>query len=144
MPATARTLDITVRLARPDEGHVIGQLAAESGKWEIVGMDWSVDPTPYWLIAEMDGIPWGCLQVLPGVPMGHLEFLCVPTCLDHRHRAKIVKRLLLTGLQTCKLAGAQFVSGVLHPGLDGYATVIEHRGGVKWFSGDVYLMRVTA
>ena len=133
---------LTVRLAQPGEGPLLHTLAQESGKWEITGLDWSFDPYPWWLIADVEGVPTGCLQVCPGIPLGRLEFLCVPTATPHVIKAKVVRALLLHGLAACRAHGAQFVTGMLHTGLEGYARIIERRGGVKWFTGDAYLFRV--
>lgn len=114
-----------------------------SGKWEIEGLDWSANIGPYWLVAEHDGDPVGCIQVCPGIPVGRLEFLSVPVDLSKRIKAMAVKRLLDAGRTTLKLAGSQMITGILHEGLEGYQRVLErHYHAVKWFDhGTCFLVR---
>ena len=130
---------ITVRLAKPTEGPLLHQLAVASEKWEIEGLDWNFSPTPYWLIAEYDGKAVGCMQVCPGVPIARIEFLCVPTSLPRMLKARVVKAIVLQGVATCKELKAQFVTGIIHDGMEGFGRVMARRGGYKWFRGDCYL-----
>lgn len=131
----ASKLAVSLRLARPDEGPVIHGLAQASGKWELTGMDWSFDPSLYWYVAEYEGRVVGCVQAIPGIPFGHIEFLCVHPSLSHSVQAIVARDLCEQGRLSCRLSGAQFVSFSLQPGLEGWQQVLEHRGAVVWFEG---------
>lgn len=131
---------VTIRPARVDEGPVLHHLAQASGKWEITGMDWSFDPSWYWLLAEIDGAPVGCVQAVPGVPFGHIEFLCVCPQLPHRTQALVARDLCERARATCRWAGAQFVSFALQPGLDGWERVLTRRSAVPWFEGGTIMI----
>lgn len=130
---------ITIRLARGDEGPLLHELFLESGKWEIEGVDWTQDMGPYWLIAEIKGVPWGCILVRPGRPLGSLEFLCVPIHLPHKTKCKLVRTLCYAGLASLKRSGSQLVSFVLSPGQDGWTKVLLRRKFIKWFTGEVFI-----
>ena len=130
---------VSIRLARGDEGHLIHELFLESGKWEIEGVDWTHDIGPYWLLAEIKGVPWGCIMVRPGRPLGSLEFLCVPKALPHKTKSLLVRTLCYAGLTSLKRSGSQLVSFVLHGGQDGWERVLLRRKFLKWFKGDIYL-----
>lgn len=137
---TSRGLALTIRQAHPDEGPLLHILAIESGKWEITGMDWSFDPSLYWLVAEYSGQPVGCIQSVPGVPFGHIEFLCVSPSLSHTVRAVVARDLCERGRALCRSLGSQFVSFTLQPGMDGWEQVLAHRGAVRWFEGGISML----
>jgi hypothetical protein len=114
----------------------------EAGVDEIAGIDWNFNPNPYWLIAEIDGVALGCIQVAPGVPFGRLELLCIPKWLNKRHRSKIMLSLMGTGLATLKRMGAQFAIGMVDEGRGGYEQVLQNRGAVRLFSGSTFIKRL--
>ena len=122
-------------MALPTEGPIIHALAIASGKWEIQGMDWSFDPSIHWFIAEYEGCVVGCVQATPGVPFGHIEFLCVLPTLSHSVQALIARDLCELARAACRSVGAQVVSFTLQPGMEGWQKVLEHRGAVVWFDG---------
>ena len=127
---------VTIRFAVAGEGPILHSLCRASGKWEIEGLDWTFDPYPYWLVAELNGGIVGCVQVVPSVPFAFLEFLSIMPHLSHRDKAIVARNLSLQGKKNCRLMGAQFVATNIQPGLDSWARIMErHAGAVKWFDG---------
>lgn len=133
---------VNIRFASKNEGPLLHSLAQASGKWEISEMDWTFDPYPYWLVAEIDGKPVGCIQAMPGVPFGHLEYLCVRPTLPAKDKAIVARDLSERARANCRTMGAQFISFTLQPNSEGWERVLENRGAGKWFdNGTVMIMR---
>lgn len=65
-----------VRLATDDEGPKIAEILEASGEPNPEGLDWS-RVWPHWLIAEHRGVRCGCINVLPGRPVGYIGSLAV-------------------------------------------------------------------
>lgn len=127
---------VTIRFAVAGEGPILHSLCRVSGKWEIAGLDWTFDPYPYWLIAELNGGIVGCVQIVVGVPFAFCEFLSIMPHLSKRDKAIVARDLCLQGRKCCRFMGAQFVATNIQPGLDSWAAVLEkHGGAVKWFDG---------
>ena len=126
---------VTVRFASSNEGVLLHNLAQASGKWEITEMDWTFDPYPYWLVAEIDSVPVGCVQAIPGVPFGHIEYLCVAPTLSPKAKAIVARDLCERARENCRKVGAQFVSFTLQPYSEDWERVLENRGAGVWFEG---------
>ena len=134
--------NIKVRFAVAGEGPLLHHLALASGKWEIDGLDWTFDPFPYWLVAELDSEPVGCVQMCPSLPFAFLEFLCVLPSLRHRDKAIVARDICNEARRLCRSHGAQFVSLTVQPHLDNWTQVLDRRGAVKWYdSGTALIMR---
>lgn len=126
VPRPSPKVRIALRLARPDDGPTIGNMLHLSG-WHFEGVDWS-NPSPNWLVAEIDELIVGCLCVYPARPFGWMEYLCVETELRPRIRAVVARDLLLQGLATLKAAGSQLGCGGVPDELKGYQKMLRNRG----------------
>ena len=131
---------VKIRFATADESPLLHHLALASGKWEITGLDWTFDPYPYWLVAELDKEPVACVQMCPSLPFAFLEFLSVLPSLRHRDAAIIVRDLCNEARRLCRGMGAQFVSLTVQPNLDNWTQVLEHRGAAKWYDGGTAML----
>lgn len=121
---------ITLRIARADDAVLIGNLVRHAG-WMVDGIDWS-DIGANWLVAEHDGLIAGCIMVLPGKPIGFLEFLATVDGMPHRRRATVVRALLLQGLATLTRFGSQRAAGHIGQHRKDYIRVLERRGAMKF------------
>lgn len=65
-----------VRMATNEEGEIIRHILEQADEFNIPGLDWS-RVWPNWLVAEHKGIIVGCIQVLPGRPLGYIGSLAV-------------------------------------------------------------------
>lgn len=142
MPSVQARSNVSIRLAKRDEGLELYRLYLASGKSPLPDVDWSRDPTPYWLIAEADGERVGCINVCPSKPIARIDLLCIIPWTSHRIKAIATRDLMLTALATCREMGAQAVAGTIDMNQPGYEMMMSHRGGVKWFDGRVFIKRV--
>ena len=131
---------MNIRLAQNSDGETIQALVQHAG-FAIDGIDWS-DVYPYWLVAENGAGVVGCIQVLPAKPIGHLEMLS--TRLDNpREKARVVKRLVFSGMAALKTSGAQIAMGTVPFKLKSYKRVLENRGAVVVSRGNIMAKRLT-
>ena len=75
------------------------------------GLDWS-EIYPSWLVAEHKGMIIGCVQVLPGKPLGHIGFLAV------------VPKYQYYGYGVLLLKAAERLLGNM--GCDGFTSLTDH------------------
>lgn len=135
--------NVEVRLAQPDEGKVVQDLAACSGfAFDHWAIDWS-DIHPHWLLAEHEGKPVGTIQVCYGKPIGRLEILGIPEELPKRLRAAVVRSLVEVGSAILTEYGAQGVSGMIPFSMPGYKRVAKKRGWSTLDSGNIMVKRLT-
>jgi len=119
---------IAIRLAQNDDGRVLGNLVSRNGFYfEDFDIDWS-RIYPYWLVAEVNGMIVGALQVCPGAPLGRLELLCTEPRLRKRQKAKVVRGLVDAGQATLLAAGSQLASGVIPHKMKSYKEIAKSRG----------------
>lgn len=126
---------ITVRIAKNEQSPLIVKLVKQAG-FLIDGIDWS-DIEPYWLLAQCNDKPIGCMQVLPGKPIGHLEMLAIAPFLNHIERAQTVWRLLYTGATTLQRTGASMACGTIPFKLKAYKKLLKKRGCEVITSGNL-------
>lgn len=124
-----------IRLGTNADGPRIGELVAEGG-FDVIGLDWTLIE-PYWLVADTGEEIVGCLQVLPGRPVGRLELLAAEDSLTHRERAMVVKALLEQGMVTLQRAGVQLATGLIPFDHKEYKRLLKKRGAVVIASGNM-------
>ena len=130
----------SIRLATNADGPAIGNLV-EAGGFRVDGIDWT-EVEPYWLVAENGVGIVGCLQVLPGKPIGRLEFLVVDDSLRHRERATIARDLGIQGYATLRLAGSQAASNMVPFNNKGFKRILKRRGARVMSSGNMFIKRL--
>lgn len=65
--------EIVVRMSEPRDGGVLATfLAPELGPLTSA-VEWADAANGGWLIAEVEGLPLGVVQILPGKPVGRIE-----------------------------------------------------------------------
>ncbi len=124
-----------IRLATNADGPQIGELVLVAG-FDVHGLDWS-NIEPYWLVADEDDEVVGCVQVLPGLPIGRLELLALDEDLTHRQQAVIVRDLLEHGAATLTLGGAQLAAGLIPFTHKTYKRILKKRGCVVIATGNM-------
>lgn len=133
---------VTVRPAFNAEGPEIGRLAAKAG-FSLPDLNWSL-VSPYWLVAEHEGLLIGAIQLCPSVPIGRLELLCLDPDVRQIAKGLAAKKLLIHGCAALAKCGAQYVSGMVDDGLDSYEAILQKRGAFRQTHGALYLMKVIA
>ena len=131
---------ITVRLAEPHEGPMIGACVRAFGgpTWEW--LDWS-EVAPYWLIGEVEGVVRGVIMVSPGKPFGRAEYLCLDPSLPHRQKALLAKQLSYAAVARCMTWGSQCVNSEIAVHDGAWSRIAEKRGWVPVGSGTSYMKR---
>lgn len=91
-------------MATNAEGHFIAELLDLNGYNFPVEMDWS-EVFPFWLVAVLDGVIVGCVQVVMGKPLGSAEFLAVKPGLPNRYRVLCVRDLTVAAMACLRMQG---------------------------------------
>lgn len=87
----------TIRTAREDEGAIIERILTNNGNcpggvnWAVVGKEW--------LVAERNGEVIGCVQALPGKPLGHIGFIGIVPKYQNRGYGVLLWRMAETLLK---------------------------------------------
>ena len=134
---------LRIRAARNDEGETIRRLVTNGAFPDDMAavLDWT-DVSNYWIVAD-DGLRLvGCLQVVCAKPIGRIEYLGIETDLTHSQRARVVKKLLLSGCAIQKRAGIPLVSGTVPFEFKSYKRMLKRRGAIVTQQGNVFLKRV--
>ena len=125
-------------MATNADGPRIGEIAQDL---PIDGLDWS-DVAPYWLVAEIDGVVVGALQLCLAKPFGWLEMLFIDEALDDLPRGRVTKAIVERGLLALLAFGAQAALGTVPHALPGYKRVLKRRGAVTLGSGNLMVKRL--
>lgn len=135
--------DITVRIARNDEGGIVRDLAAEIGvsyeDWEI---DWS-DIFPYWLVAECEGRIIGAINIRISKPFASVEMLSLASDLTKKVRGVATDMLVAAAKTVVAQYGSQAICGLIPDELASYRRVAERRGYVPMAHGHMMLGRLS-
>jgi hypothetical protein len=129
---------ITIRLARLDEGEAVHQLALAGGLWEITNVDWSKFGGCWWVAEDNEGLV-GCVQCLPGFPVGHVEFLFCHPRLTKKEKACLVRDLCETCVVFLKELGSQLVSFTIPDHFKSWIEIAKARNCVEWYHGSTFL-----
>lgn len=129
----------SVTIAQNEAGETIRGLVKDNGFFYEA--DWS-DIYPYWLIATHEGEIVGCLQVLPGKPIGRIEMLATKTSLDKLKRANIAWRLYVTAVSMLRTQGSQVASSIVLFNNKGVKRSLKKRGANVEGQGNIMMMEI--
>lgn len=130
----SQAVEPTLRLAADGDGGTIANLCAACGYHALDNVDWS-RVYPYWLVAEIDGLILGAIQVAFSLPVGRIEFLAIEPELGIRDRAMLVRALAAQAQSTLRQGGCSLASFMIPDHLDSYRAILERRGAVVLFEG---------
>lgn len=118
--------DIIVRMAKPQDAEALAGLTQKSfGPYKV---DWT-DATHDWLVAEVAGSVYGCVQLCIGRPVGRLELLCVAETLTPRDKHAIMLELARGGMYALKETDAQIIIVFVEFASKGFKRMIKKRFG---------------
>lgn len=131
-----------VRVAKNSDGERISELVRQAG-FDIpnLDLDWT-QIEPYWLVAEHEGSVIGCIQTCPGRPIGRLEMLAIDPEVTGHLKGETVRELLVSGLTTLRLSGAQLACGMVPFDMKSYKRVLKKRGAVIIADGNMLAKRL--
>ena len=96
---------IRARLAQSTDAPWLADITGTGGSF-----DWALPGTTEgWWIAEVDGAPSACIQMLLGRPVGRLESLRVVADLPPRVKAEAIRELVKSACAGLYLTGSQGV-----------------------------------
>ena len=138
-----RCRDITVRMAKNDDGDAVAALMKKDDCWQFDGweVDWS-DLEPFWLVAEHEGVLMGCIQVVPAKPIGHMDELVVDPDLRPKTRGAVVKKLTDHAVVMTQMYGSQAVQSIIPDKYGVYFGGAKNRGWVSLNQGHVVMRRL--
>ena len=98
-------MTLSVRLAQPTDAPWLADITGTGGSF-----DWNLPGTTEgWWIAEVNGAPSACIQMLLGRPVGRLESLRVEPEVPPRVKAEAIKALVKSACAGLYLTGSQGV-----------------------------------
>jgi hypothetical protein len=130
----------TISIATPEHGPAIAELIGATTWKGIEHVDWT-NLGGQWLVALHDDKVAGCIQVLPGLPIGRLEHMGLAKWLNRRQRATIVSMFMDHGQATLMLAGCQLCMGLVPDELSAYRAAWERRGAIAVSSDNWMLIK---
>jgi len=138
-----RYRDIKIRVAASADGPAIERLMEQNGffQWDNFAIDWS-DLGSHWLVAEYAGEVLGCIQVLPGKPIGRMEVLSVNPELGLKTKGSVVKKLTDQAVATNAMYGAQCVSSLIPFELSSYLHGALNRDWIVLDEGSIVMRRL--
>ena len=128
-----------VTVAENEDGVKIGELVKSNG-FEIE-VEWN-DIYPYWLIAKWENEIIGCIQVLPGKPIGRMEMLAVDIDIPKVKRAQVVWRLLVSSVTLLRASGTQYASGMVLFNDKQYKKILKKRGAWTIGQGNIMIGKI--
>lgn len=128
-----------INFATNEEGPLIRDLLKANGF--TIEMDWS-DISPSWLVAKDKGEIIGCVQVLPGKPIGRAEMLAVVPELSSAKRANIAWRLVVAINAVFKLGGSQYATMMVLFENKQFKRLLKKRGAWTIGQGNIMIARI--
>lgn len=127
---------------RHEHGPVVARLLkAHTGGYD--DLDWS-DIGENWILAVLGSEVVGCVQVLPGYPVGRAEMLGLADSLTTIQRAAVVSALIEQACLTLQIAGCGVVQTSVAHELSGFTRSLERRGFHPVCDGQILARRMQA
>ena len=135
---------LTIGLLKEDDGDAVAALMKKVGFFQFADfpIDWS-QLGPNWLGAFLDSDLVGCIQVVPALPIGRIEILCVNPDLSLMMRYRVTAELTNHATATVKMYGAQAVSSMIPRRYADYLNGSARHGWVEIDSGAMVMKRLT-
>lgn len=131
---------VEIRLAVNAAGPAIAEVLKENGII-LEHADWT-NIAPCWLIATVEDDVIGCVQIVVSKPVGYMEFLFVRKSAPFKLRAIAIRKLLIQGFGTLRMAGCAYVGATVAQSNKKFLDVIAKLNSNKAFSGDLYVKRL--
>ena len=125
---------------RHEHGPIIARLL-DAGTAGYDDLDWS-DIGEGWILAVLGKEVVGCVQVLPGLPVGRAEMLGLAPSLTPVQKAVVMSALIDQACATLAVAGCGLVHTSVGHDLEGFTRSLERRGFVRVCDGHILARRV--
>jgi hypothetical protein len=136
---------VTVRAAVNEEGEAIHDLVDAMTMqygWKLPACRWD-RISPFWYVAEVQGVLLGAVQLCIGWPIGRIELLSIRPGLSHTKTAKVTKALLYHVFEAMKLDGTTLACALVADRDNQFTRVLERWGARGMVQGRMFLYDLT-
>lgn len=130
-----------LQIAQPHHGAAIRRLVKADRLEGLEHLDWT-NLGGQWLVVMKADAVVGCIQVLPGRPIGRVDFMVLDDSLSHRERAEATSMLIEQVTMLLRMAGVGAMISVVPDDPDGWPVVLERRGWVPIADGMMMIRRL--
>ncbi len=134
-------MPLSVRFAHPQEGPRLHTLFREAHSLIADWVDWTQPLGQNWLLAETDHLV-GCVMLNYGAPIGRLDYMTIHPAASHTLRARLVYRLAMTGMDTLRRHGSQYVACLASQDHPEFTAILTKRGGHITDHGPMIMKRI--
>jgi len=131
-----------VRIVKNSEANELRELLCIDMEDDFKDLDWT-NIEPYWLGAFQDGEMLACCQVLVGMPIGVIEFLCFQEGLNDMRKARIIKMLAKSSIAGLVGAGVSAVASSVPFHKKSFKNILKKKwGSVVYSSGNLLMKKL--
>lgn len=132
---------LELKLAQPEHGEAIRRLVKADLLEGLEHLDWT-NLGGQWLVVMKADAVVGCIQVLPGKPIGRVDFMVLDDSLTHREKSEATSMLIQQVTMLLRMAGVGAMISVVPDDPDGWPVVLERRGWVPVADGMMMIRRL--
>lgn len=132
---------LELKLAQPEHGEAIRRLVKADLLEGLEHLDWT-NLGGQWLVVMKADAVVGCIQVLPGKPIGRVDFMVLDDSLTHREKSEATSMLIQQVTMLLRMAGVGAMISVVPDDPDGWPVVLERRGWVPIADGMMMIRRL--
>lgn len=134
--------ELTLQLAQPAHAPAIRKLIKVDQMEGLEHLDWSNLGGQWLVVLKGEEKVVGCIQVLPGRPIGRVDFMVLDDSLSHRERAEATSMLIEQVTMLLRMAGVGAMISVVPDDPDGWPVVLERRGWAPVGDGMMMIRRL--
>lgn len=131
-----------IAIAGAEHGPAIRRLIKVDQIEGLEHLDWSNLGGQWLVVLKGEGKVVGCIQVLPGKPIGRVDFMVLDDSLTQRERAEATSMLISQVSLLLRMAGVGAMISVVPDDPDGWPVVLERRGWVPVADGVMMIRRL--
>lgn len=132
---------LTLAIAVAEHGPAVRRLIGVDRLEGLEHLDWT-NLGGQWLVVLKGDAVVGCIQVLPGRPIGRVDFMVLDDSLSHRERAEATSMLIEQVTMLLRMAGVGAMISVVPDDPDGWPVVLERRGWAPVGDGMMMIRRL--
>jgi len=132
---------VRLAVAQPVHGEAIRRLVKADALEGLEHLDWT-NLGGQWLVVLKGDDVVGCIQVLPGRPIGRVDFMVLDDSLTHREKSEATSMLIQQVTMLLRMAGVGAMISVVPDDPNGWPVVLERRGWVPVADGMMMIRRL--
>jgi len=131
-----------IAIAGAEHGSAIRKLIKVDQIEGLEHLDWSNLGGQWLVVLKGEEKVVGCIQVLPGKPIGRVDFMVLDDSLTQRERAEATSMLISQVSLLLRMAGVGAMISVVPDDPDGWPAVLERRGWAPVADGVMMMRRL--